>query len=380
MNRFFGKKKVHVRPAWLILIALVAIVLAPATAWSNEEKTPLPWMKEAAALAAQQSAMERIDPERHEDHYWEYKVFPVIDLPQEPNPYGYDYSEGIAISPRGNIYLAMNNSGDVYKLDRYGTLTHIADLVANLDDAYLLGLQVDAQESLYVVIVAWNDASMNGIWRIRESGEIEHLMWCPPEHWPNNITFDEAGNLFMTDPRLGSIWRLDKDGSSGMWLQDPILLGDVFGANGINYRNHSLWVLNSDRGRIVRIPINRDDSPGQPETFVESPLLYGADGGAFDVRSNMYIGVNYQGTLVRVSPRGKIDILVTQEEFNGFTLVTNPMFGFGRNCSMLYITGMNPHVVKVDVGVPGMPLPQFRHGHRPDDKPDKSQDSSAKSR
>lgn len=371
MKRFFGRKSKRMKPVGLALFALATILLATATVWPNEHKVPFPRLKEAAALAAQRSAMEWIVPEMGENHQWDYQAFPVIDLPQEPNPYGYDYSEGIAISPSGNIYLVMNVSGDIYKIDRHGTLSKIGDLVANLDDSYPLGLAVDAQEALYVAVVGWNDPAANGVWRIRESGEKELVLPVPAAYWPNAISFDKAGNLYVTDPLLGSVWRLGKDGDRGLWLQDPLLLGDIFGGNGIAYRNHSLWVLNTDRGRIVRIPIERDGSPGQPETYVESPLLVGCDGGQFDIKGNMYIGVNYQGHLARVSPHGDVEILITPEEFNGFTMVTNPIFGFGRDRSTIYISGMNPHVVKVDVGIPGMLLPQFKDRQLPDDNPEK---------
>ena len=78
-----------------------------------------------------------------------------------------------------------------------------------------------------------------------------------------------------------------------------------------------------------------------------------------------------QGYLARVEPRGDVDILVTPEEFNGFTMVTNPLFGFGRDRSTIFITGMNPHVVKVDVGVPGLRLEQFKRRHHMADNPGK---------
>jgi sugar lactone lactonase YvrE len=363
MERFFGKESMGTKPAWLALVVMVAILLVPSAAWTAERKIPFPRLKEAAAAANPRATVELGVPSAGDRHHPNYQVIPVIDLPQEPNPYGYDYSEGIAISPRGNIFLVMNVSGDIYKIDRHGTLSLIGDLVANLDDSYPLGLAVDAQETLYVAVVGWNDPAANGVWRIRASGEKELVLPVPAAYWPNAISFDNAGNLYVTDVLQGSVWRLGKDGGSSMWLQDPLLLGDIWGGNGITYRDRSLWVLNTDRGRIVRIPIEHDGFPGQPETFVESPLLVGCDGGQFDVKGNMYVGVNYQGNLARVSPHGDVDILITPEEFNGFTMVTNPIFGFGKDRSTIYITGMNPHVVKVDVGIPGMLLPQFKRKH-----------------
>lgn len=96
---------------------------------------------------------------------------------------------------------------------------------------------------------------------------------------------------------------------------------------------------------------------------MESPLLVGADGGQFDVAGNMYIAVCRQSQLVRVSPTGTVKVLLTAEQLAPFAWPINPIFGFGRERSTIYISGTNPDVAKVDVGIPGMPLPQFSHPH-----------------
>jgi sugar lactone lactonase YvrE len=153
-------------------------------------------------------------------------------------------------------------------------------------------------------------------------------------------------------------------------VQHELLESDLFGANGIAYRKRSLWVLNWGEGRIVRIPIERDGSPGPPKTFVESDLLVGADGGQFDILGNMYIGVFPAGYLARVSRRGEVEIFMTAEQLAPFGYPINPVFGFGRDRKTLYMTrwwdapgtefdGVEGDVVKVNVGVPGMLLPQF---------------------
>jgi sugar lactone lactonase YvrE len=295
------------------------------------------------------------------------KVIPVITFEHDENPpYGFDVTEGIAISPRGNLYVGLNIGGQLYKVARDGQVSLLADFVENVDDSNLLGLAVDADENVYACVWGYNDPSLNGVWRVDPDGGKELVLPIPGAYWgsiPNALAFDEEGNLYVTDSGSGSVWRLDTTGNSGLWVQDSLLLGDFFGANGIAYRKRSLWVLNYDRGRIVRIPIERDGSPGPVRTFVESSLLVGADGGQFDILGNMYIGVYGQGYLARVSPRGRVEILLTAEQLAPFSWPINPVFGFGREITTLYMTGTNPDVAKVNVGVPGMLLPQFTHPH-----------------
>jgi sugar lactone lactonase YvrE len=294
-----------------------------------------------------------------------YRVVPVVTFDHDETPYGPDVPEGIAISPRGNLYAGMNIGGQLYKVARNGEVSLLADLVENLDDGYLLGLAVDADENVYACVWSWNDPSIGGVWRVAPDGQKELILPMPGMFWetiPNALAFDEHGNLYVTDSGSGSVWRLGTDGSSGMWVQDALLEG-TFSPNGIAYRDRSLWLLNSGLGRIVRVPIEPDGSPGEPSTFVESPLLVGADGGQFDVAGNMYIGVYGQSHLARVRPSGTVKVLMTAEQLAPFAWPINPVFGFGRDRTTIYITGTNPDVAKVDVGVPGMLLPQFSHPH-----------------
>lgn len=301
-------------------------------------------------------------------HHRPRQVVPVTTFPHDENPpYGFDVTEGIAVSPRGNLYVGMNIGGQLYKVAPGGQVSLLADFVDVVDDSNLVGLAVDADENVYAAVWGYNDPSLNGVWKVDPQGGKELVLPIPGAFWgsiPNALAFDEEGNLYVTDSGSGSVWRLDTSGDSGPWVQDPLLLGDWFGANGIAYRNRSLWVLNYDRGRIVRIPIERDGSPGLPQTFVESPLLVGADGGQFDIFGYMYVAVYPQGYLARVSPKGHVEMYVTAEELAPFERPINPVFGFGRDRTTIYMTGTNPDVAKLNVGVPGMILPQFSHPHR----------------
>ena len=56
--------------------------------------------------------------------------------------------------------------------------------------------------------------------------------------------------------------------------------------------------------RTPRVPIQPDGSAGAPEVFASSPALVAADGMAFDVHGSLYVAVNAQNTIVRVSPDG----------------------------------------------------------------------------
>lgn len=121
------------------------------------------------------------------------------------------------------------------------------------------------------------------------------------------------------------MWRLGRDGDIREWVQDSLLMpAPNFGANGAAYRNHSLWVVNSDTASIIQIPIERDGSAGKPSTFVQYPLLGYPDDDNFDACGNLWVGDIGNGNLVRVSPEGVPEIMITAAQFNGFYWPTNP--------------------------------------------------------
>ncbi len=295
-------------------------------------------------------------------------VMPVISFANQE-----DFAEGIAASPEGDLYVGRYFEGIIHKIDTQGRVSILADLVPQKkNEGFLTGLAVNSRNEVFAAVAALNRPSIGGIWRVRPDGTAELIM--PMPGIPNAIAFDEDGNLYATESAGGSVWRLGCDGQTGMlWVQDDLLAplsSSGFGANGIAYREHALWVINLDKGSIVQIPIEKDGRPGKPSVFVEFQLASGADGMQFDVQGNLYVGLIWSdlcggnGCIVRISPNGKLDVLVTPEQFlfNGlYFLPINPVFGLGKSQTTLYMTGFGPpDVVKLDVGVPGMLLPQFR--------------------
>lgn len=291
-------------------------------------------------------------------------VMPFVNFDVNPS-FGV---EGIAISPHNDIYIGAPYEGQIYKVKPNGKATLFATLFANPDDGYLLGLVVAEDETLYAAVVGCN-APINGVWHIDRHGNSSLAMPIPSASCfssiPNNLAFDEDGNLYVTDSGYGSVWRLGRHGYIEQWVQDTLLMPSPnFGANGVAYRNHSLWIVNSDTASIIRVPIERDGSAGKPSTLVHSALLGYPDDDNFDACGYLWVGDIGNGNLVRVSPDGVPEIMITAAQFNGFYWPTNPVFGFDRLRSTVFITGANPSVVRVDLGVPGMVPPQFDHHDR----------------
>ena len=77
----------------------------------------------------------------------------------------------------------------------------------------------------------------------------------------NALTFDAAGNVYVSDSFNGIIWKTGPDGGVGsIWKQDPLLTTagvPPFGANGLGFNKagNALFVANTGNDTVVKIPV-----------------------------------------------------------------------------------------------------------------------------
>jgi sugar lactone lactonase YvrE len=300
------------------------------------------------------------------------------------DPNSGQYIEGLAIDKAGNVYVGLALLGEIWKFTPDGTPSLFATLDVGQYGGVIVGLAVDDEGNLYVCNAS-NVAGTHGIWKIDRKGratlfaamdplshpEANPLTPFPPfgspplrYGFPNGMAFDEQENLFVGDSWLGLIWKITKTGNTTVWLQDPLL--DVtspqgFGANDIEFDRGSMFITNLQQASVVRVKMPEDGRRPHPEVFVQDPALLGADGLAFDVRHNMYVAIDVQNTLVRISPDGAITTLATSGSGLDYPASTSFDQRHGTR-KVLYFTnaGFNfntPSLQKVDVGVRGEPLP-----------------------
>lgn len=275
--------------------------------------------------------------------------------------------EGIAFDKRGNLYISLNPLGQLWKYGPEGT-----DPVLLLTlDGMALGLAVDAPGNVYMALWAPGLPS-TGVYRVSKDSSTEQLPGTEDILWPNALAFDKRGNLYVTDSWLGAIWRIPRDGSAELWLQHELLegLGEIpdyppVGANGIAYWRRGLYVANTEKGLIVHVPILNDGSAGEPRIIAEDGL-YGLDGIALDVHGNIYAALVLQDKLVKIDPiDGQVtEILPVDDDLDEPASLA---FGTGKgDRQSIFITnfalipedgGFGPAILKIDIGVPGAPLP-----------------------
>jgi hypothetical protein len=272
-----------------------------------------------------------------------------------------DFSEGLAFSNRGDLYVGFGFTGDIVKVSRAGQVSLFSNIDPS-DNSITLGLAVDRSGMVYAAVWGF-DENTNGVWKVWPDGSASRFAAMPLGTIPNFIVIEDNGDVLITDSSApGAVWRAKSNGGgdASLWVQTNLLAPSPggFGANGMARFGNQVFVLNYDRGRIVKVPILPNGDAGTPSLFLEDPRLVNSDGITFDVRGNMYIGRTLPSSLLRVSPEGVIETLVDFPE--NLPTATNVAFGQGGERKTAYLTigdiGGAANVVKVDIGIPGLPI------------------------
>ena len=156
---------------------------------------------------------------------------------------------------------------------------------------------------------------------------------------PNAMTFDAAGNLYVSDSFQGAIFRIANADTcspciASLVAHDPLLATagfPPFGANGLAFNGDesALFIANTGDDRVLKL----DMTTMQIGVFAES--VNGADGLARDAAGLLWVAANQADTLVALDERGRV-----VAQIGGFEGVRNGQpVGFLFPASMVIIGG-----------------------------------------
>jgi sugar lactone lactonase YvrE len=287
--------------------------------------------------------------------------------------------EGITIDKAGKIYVSLGppffvggGFGAVWELSPDGTEASV--LAEYPEGPAPAGLAVDPQGNVYFALPNLGQPG-GGVFRLTDDGA-ELIPGTESMVVPNGLALDKGGDLFASDSVTGFIWRIPGGGTAPaeIWYQGEPTAGcpEDIGANGIAFWKGDLYVANTSKGTLVRIPVLPNGSPGEGEVIAGDPDceaegLFGMDGIAFDTHGNVYALLVMQNKVVRIDPSdGTTTTLLTEED--GLWNPASVAFGTGKGeRKSIFITNyavieppednLGPAVLKYDVGVPGLPLP-----------------------
>lgn len=149
---------------------------------------------------------------------------------------------------------------------------------------------------------------------------------------PNDICINRKGQLFASDPNwkesTGKLWRIDPNGNA------VLLTSDMGTTNGIELSPDEkiLYVNESAQRKIWTFDVDTNGNISNKKLFAEF-TDFGLDGMKCDVKGNLYITRHTKGTILVLSPQGK---LIREVSLKG-KKCSNLVFG-GKDGKTIFVT------------------------------------------
>lgn len=292
------------------------------------------------------------------------------------------FTEGPTVAPDGTVYFsditfthqADMQAGHIMRYDPETGDTSVFRSPSGMSN----GMKFDAQGRL--VVAEGADFGGRRITRTdMETGKsdiIAGLYEGKPFNSPNDLTIDEQGRIYFTDPRyvghepidqpVMGVYRIDMDGAV------QLIIADSPKPNGIAVSpdQKTLYVGSNDSGSFREMPDELPTYMGRMallaydllsdgtaifrETLVDYAPEHGPDGFEVDVEGNLYVAVRDKtrfGVGVYAPDGTELAFIKTPE------LPTNVAFGRGEASKILYITA-GGSLFRIQVANDGYHLPQ----------------------
>ena len=278
-------------------------------------------------------------------------------------PDGATGPEGLAVGPDGNVYVTtfgFNSAGAVTGLGQLYVFDHNGHLIRQKSVAnsspHLLGVGFHPTTHAFLVI----DFGAAKVLKVDPNTGASSVFMTVTSGGAglNALTFDAAGNVYVSDSFNGIIWKTGSGGGiATAWVTDPLLATSgvpPFGANGLGFNKagNTLFVANTGNDTIVKIPVIAG-APGTPAVFVNS--INGADGLVLDSHDNLWVAANQADEIVVVDPTGKA--IAKLGDFNGLDFAGVPhglIFpaspDFSKDGQYLYVSNLT-----LDLRLIGLP-------------------------
>jgi len=263
---------------------------------------------------------------------------------------GLDHPEGLAFDREGYLW-AGSESGDVYRIDVQGKPTVVAHV-----DGFCCGLAFSPSDELFLC------HPRSGVVQIGRDGK--HRVFADQADgqrivYANFAVFDRSGNLWVSDSgnwkkQNGYLLRFTPDG------QGKVVAGPLGYANGLalSADETSLYMVESDRDRILRFDVREDGTLREPRIFAEEVGRL-PDGLALDTEGNVYATCYASDEIYRISPAGK-KVLLAHDRY-GLVIGGPTNAAFGGDGFDMYVANLSRYtIVRFRLGTKGQPLANTR--------------------
>jgi hypothetical protein len=271
-------------------------------------------------------------------------------------PQGAPKIEGLTVGDDGNVYVSTfdptgSAPAQLFVFAADGTLLRDVTIKNSSPATLGLGFNPITQQLLVIDFGAGQVLNVNP-----HSGSSSVFMTVQSVNGGspglNALTFDQTGNVYVSDSFQGIIWTVGPRGGAGtIWKQDPLLATTgtpPFGANGIGFNKARtiMFVANTGNDTLVKVPVSSSGGgtliAGTASVFTNS--INGADGIVLDANDNIWVAANQADEIVVVDPSGKA--IAKLGDFNGVhNGVTSGLLfpaspAFSKDGTSLFVTNL----------------------------------------
>ena len=262
--------------------------------------------------------------------------------------FGLDHSEGIAVTPRGDIYVG-GEAGQIYRIEK-----DVPVQVATTG-GFLLGLAADAEGRIYAI-----DNVAKKVWRYDPATHaLDRFAGAPSTkfHVPNWGAFDAKGNYYLTDSgdwmkNDGKLWVVRKGGKTELWSEEIRAF-----PNGccLSPDGEKLYVVESVPAAIVEIAIEKSGKAGKRRVLCELGMAV-PDGVACATDGSLIIACYRPDVIYRWHENDGVSILAADPRGTVVAAPTNVAFT-GPGLGTLVVPNLGRwHLTRGRFGVSGVPL------------------------
>jgi sugar lactone lactonase YvrE len=266
---------------------------------------------------------------------------PRLTFAQEPKIWNYaklpGAPEGLCTDSKNNLYTTVHNTGEVVLLKGNGSFDHVAWVPSKEESGQgeIYGVDTDKDDNLYVAYLqnskyldihkdipnknhpACHDVRVtrSGVYKIDAKTHQVTPLATRGDGWPfcfpDDVSIDNTGNIYLTDLTYAGIWKISPDGKKvTMWSDDPLLnwLSDPALPLGVNdlvldkAQKNIYAVTTTLDGQVIKIPINPDGSAGKAQTYSRGHTWL--DGVEIDDEGYLYIAEPGPNQITVIPPTG----------------------------------------------------------------------------
>lgn len=212
--------------------------------------------------------------------------------------------EAITADADGNIFVTTFYSGEIHSYTANGNLIRSIKLQTSSGILTDLAFHPDTGSLLVADFGAKKILNVNPF-----TGESTVFSQIPGEKaGPNVLTFDNEGNVYVSDSFQATIWKIPAEGGEAIaWLKDDLLSTThfpTFGANGIAFNNDKtvLYIANTGEGTVLKVLIDENHKATSTIKLVNG--LNGPDGLIVDNNNNILVAESFSNQIVKLNPEG----------------------------------------------------------------------------